>query len=256
MSLTGKVAIVTGGNSGSGKAIVLALAKGGAKVVIDYVVDPASTEALEAQVAALGSASIGVDADVSKVADLQRLIDATVKEYGRVDVMVNNAGVETRTSILDTTEAQYEKVLDINLKSAFFGTQLAAKQMIAQGGGGGRIINITSVHEDWPMPGNTAYCLSKGGMRMLTRTAGVELGPHGVTVVGVGPGAVATPINTQTMNDPAAMKTLDAAIPLGRMAQPEEIASTVAFLATDDAAYLTSTTVFVDGGIMHSSPGL
>jgi glucose 1-dehydrogenase len=255
MSLTGKVAIVTGGNSGIGKAIVLALAKGGAKVVIDYVVDPASTEALEGQVAALGSASIGVDADVSKVADLQRLIDATVKEYGRVDVMVNNAGVETRTSILDTTEAQYEKVLDINLKSAFFGTQLAAKQMIAQGGGG-RIINITSVHEDWPMPGNTAYCLSKGGMRMLTRTAGVELGPHGVTVVGVGPGAVATPINTQTMNDPAAMKTLDAAIPLGRMARPEEIASTVAFLATDDAAYLTSTTVFVDGGIMHSSPGL
>ena len=109
--------------------------------------------------------------------------------------MVNNAGVETRTSILDTTEAQYEKVMEINLKSAFFGTQLAAKQMIAQGDGG-RIINITSVHEDWPMPGNTPYCLSKGGMRMLTRTAGVELGPHGVTVVGVGPGAVATPINT------------------------------------------------------------
>ena len=101
--------------------------------------------------------------------------------------MVNNAGIETRTSILDTTEAQYEKVLAINLKSAFFGTQLAAKQMIAQGGGG-RIINITSVHEDWPMPGNTAYCVSKGGMRMLTRTAGVELGPHGITVVGVGPG--------------------------------------------------------------------
>jgi glucose 1-dehydrogenase len=255
MSLTGKVAIVTGGNSGIGKAIVLALAKGGAKVVIDYVVDPASTEALEAQVAALGSASIGVDADVSKVADLQRLVDTTVQEYGRVDVMVNNAGVETRTSVLDTTEEQYEKVLDINLKSAFFGTQLAAKQMIAQGGGG-RIINISSVHEDWPMPGNTAYCLSKGGMRMLTRTAGVELGPHGVTVVGVGPGAVATPINTSTMNDPAAMKTLDAAIPLGRMAQPEEIAATVAFLATDEAAYLTATTVFADGGIMHSSPGL
>jgi glucose 1-dehydrogenase len=255
MTLTGKVAVVTGGNSGIGKAIVLALAKGGAKVVIDYVVDPSSTEALEAQVSALGSASIGVDADVSKVADLQRLIDTTVKEYGRLDVMVNNAGVETRTSILDTTEDQYEKVLDINLKSAFFGTQLAAKQMIAQGGGG-RIINISSVHEDWPMPGNTAYCLSKGGMRMLTRTAGVELGPHGVTVVGVGPGAVATPINTSTMNDPDAMKTLDAAIPLGRMARPEEIAATVAFLASDAAGYLTATTVFADGGMMHSSPGL
>src|SRR5271155_4226403 len=122
--------------------------------------------------------------------------------------MVNNAGVETRTSVLDTTEAQYDRVLSINLKSAFFGTQLAARQMIKQGGGG-RIINITSVHEDWPMPGNTAYCLSKGGMRMLTRTAGVELATHGVLVVGIGPGAVATPINTSTMNDPALLTKLD-----------------------------------------------
>src|SRR3954469_15017160 len=239
MNLTGKVAIVTGGNSGIGKAIVLALAKGGAKVVIDYVVDPASTEALEAQVAALGTAAIGVDADVSKVDELQQLVDATVKEFGRVDVMVNNAGVETRTSVLDTTEAQYEKVLDINLKSAFFGTQIAAKQMIAQGGGG-RIVNLTSVHEDWPMPGNTAYCLSKGGMRMLTRQAGVELGPHNIQVVGVGPGAVATPINASTMADPAKMKTLDAAIPLGRMAEPAEIANVVAFLADEGASYLTA----------------
>jgi glucose 1-dehydrogenase len=174
--------------------------------------------------------------------------------------MVNNAGVETRTSILDTTEADYDKVLAINLKSAFFGTQLAAKQMLTQdpdaNGGRGSIINITSVHEDWPMPGNTPYCLSKGGMRMLTRTAGVELGPQGIRVVGVGPGAVATPINTSTMNDPEKMKTLDAAIPLGRMAQPREIGEVVAFLASDGASYLTATTVFADGGIMHSSPGL
>ena len=214
-----------------------------------------ATEDLEQQVVALGDKAIGVDADVSKVDDLQTLVDAAVKAFGRLDIMVNNAGVETRTSVLDTTEAQYEKVLEINLKSAFFGTQLAAKQMIAQGGGG-RIINITSVHEDWPMPGNTPYCLSKGGVRMLTRTAGVELGPHGITVVGVGPGAVATPINTSTMNDPAKMKTLDAAIPLGRMAEPDEIGSVVAFLAGDGASYITATTVFADGGIMHSSPGL
>jgi glucose 1-dehydrogenase len=255
MSLQGKVAIVTGGNTGIGKAIVLALAHEGANVVIDYITDEQSTEALEQQIVALGDRAIGVDADVSKVADLENLVAAAVKNFGRLDVMVNNAGVETRTSILDTTEQQYEKVLEINLKSAFFGTQLAAKQMIAQGGGG-RIINITSVHEDWPMPGNTPYCLSKGGVRMLTRTAGVELGPHGVTVVGVGPGAVATPINTSTMDDPAKMKALDAAIPLGRMAKPEEIGSVVAFLAGDGASYLTATTVFADGGIMHSSPGL
>src|SRR3954471_16908525 len=255
MSLKGKSAIVTGGNTGIGKAIVRALAEAGANVCIDYVANEQATEDLEKRIVGLGDQAIGGDADVSKLTDLQRMIDETVKAFGRVDVMVNNAGVETRTSILDTTEEKYEFVLNVNLKSAFFGTQLAARQMIKQGDGG-RIINITSVHEDWPMPGNTAYCLSKGGMRMLTRTAGQELGPHGISVVGVGPGAVATPINTSTMADPGKMATLDAAIPLGRMAQPEEIASAVVFLAGDGAAYLTSTTVFVDGGIMHSSPGL
>ena len=255
MNLKGKVAVVTGGNSGIGKAIVLELAKQAARVVIDYVSHPEATEALESQVAALGDQAIGVDADVSKVADLQRLIDTAVEKFGRVDVMVNNAGVETRTSVLDTTEEQYDKVLRINLKSAFFGTQLAARQMIKQGGGG-RVINITSIHEDWPMTGNTAYCLSKGGMRMLTRTAGVELAPHNILVVGVAPGAVATPINLSTMKDPALMKKLNDAIPLGRMAKPDEIASVVAFLAGDGASYLTATTVVVDGGMMQYSPGL
>jgi glucose 1-dehydrogenase len=255
MSLKDKVAIVTGGNSGIGMAIVLELARRGANIVIDYVTHPEATEELEQQVRALGDRVIGVDVDVSKVAELQKLIASAVEKLGRVDIMVNNAGVETRTSILDTTEEQYEKVLSINLKSAFFGTQLAAQQMIKQGGGG-RIINISSVHEDWPMPGNTAYCLSKGGMRMLTRTAGVELAPHNILVVGVGPGAVATPINLSTMNDPALLKKLDTSIPLGRMARPEEIANVVAFLAGDGASYLTATTIFADGGIMQGGPGL
>jgi glucose 1-dehydrogenase len=255
MDLKGKSAIVTGGNTGIGKAVVLALAEAGANICIDYVANEQATEDLEKKIAALGDQAIGVDADVSKVDDLQRLIDETVKAFGRLDIMVNNAGVETRSSVLDTTEKQYDFVLDVNLKSAFFGTQLAAKQMIAQGGGG-RIINVTSVHEDWPMPGNTAYCLSKGGMRMLTRTAGVELAPHGITVVGVGPGAVDTPINKQTEDDPEAMKRLNTAIPLGRMAEPEEIGSVVAFLASDGASYVTATTVFADGGIMQGSPGL
>ncbi|MGZ8661813.1 MAG: SDR family NAD(P)-dependent oxidoreductase, partial [Actinomycetota bacterium] len=205
MSLKGKVAIVTGGNSGIGKSIVLALAREGADLVIDYVARPDATEDLVRQVEALAARAIGVDADVSEVDDLRNLVDTTVKTFGRVDIMVNNAGVETRTSVLDTTEEQYELVLRVNLKSAFFATQLAARQMIAQGDGG-RIINISSIHEDWPMPGNTAYCLSKGGMRMLTRTAGVELAPHGITVVGVGPGAVDTPINRSTEADPEKMR--------------------------------------------------
>jgi glucose 1-dehydrogenase len=255
VALHDKVAIVTGGNSGIGKAVVIALAAEGANVVIDWVFDEQATEDLEKQLVALGDKVTAVEADVSKVADLERLVATAVSTFGRLDIMVNNAGVETRTSILDTTEAQYEKVLDINLKSAFFGTQLAAKQMIAQGDGG-RIINMTSVHEDWPMPNNTAYCLSKGGMRMLTRTAGVELAPHDVLVVGVGPGAVATPINTATINDPVALKKLDDGIPIGRMAKPEEIANVVVFLAGEGASYMTATTVFADGGIMQSSPGL
>jgi glucose 1-dehydrogenase len=255
MILKDKVAIVTGGNSGIGASIAMELARQGANVVIDYVVHPEATQELEKQILAMGDQAIGVRADVSKVADLQMLIDKAVEAFGRLDIMVNNAGVETRTSVLDTTEEQYDKVLNINLKSAFFGTQLAAKQMIKQGGGG-RIINITSVHEDWPMPGNTPYCLSKGGMRMLTRTAGVELAPHNILVVGVGPGAVATPINISTMENPALLKKLDEAIPLARMAKSEEIASVVAFLASDAASYMTATTVFADGGLMHSSPGL
>lgn len=255
MNLTGKVAIVTGGNSGIGLSIVLELAKQGANVVIDYIAHPEATDDLVKQVHALGDQAFGVKADVSKVDDLKALIAAAVQNFGRVDIMVNNAGVETRTSVLDTTEDQYEKVLAINLKSAFFGTQLAAQQMIKQGGGGS-IINITSVHEDWPMPGNTAYCLSKGGVRMLTRTAGVELAPHNIRVIGVGPGAVATPINLSTMNDPVLLAKLNAAIPLGRMAQPDEIGSVVAFLAGPGATYITATTIFADGGIMQSSPGL
>jgi len=255
MSLHGKAAIVTGGNSGIGKAIVLALASQGSNITIDYVCDPEATQDLERQVAALGDRAIGIEADVSKIEDLQMLVDKTVEAFGRLDIMVNNAGVETRTSVLDTTEKQYQFVMDVNLKSAFFGTQLAAKQMIAQGSGG-RIINVTSVHEDWPMPGNTAYCLSKGGMRMLTRTAGVELAAHGITVTGVGPGAVDTPINKETEADPRALAKLDAAIPMGRMAEPAEIGNVVAFLADEGASYLTATTVFADGGIMHSSPGL
>jgi len=255
MSLKNKVVIVTGGNSGIGQAIALELARQEASIVIDYVVHPEATEELERQVSKLGGQSIGVVADVSNCADLQKLVDAAVERFGRLDILVNNAGIETRTSVLDTTEDQYDRVLAINLKSAFFGTQIAAKQMIKQGGGG-RIINITSVHEDWPMPGNTAYCLAKGGMRMLTRTAGLELASHKILVVGVGPGAVATPINLSTMTDPAKLAQLDAAIPLGRMARPEEIANVVAFLAGEGASYLTATTIFADGGIMHSSVGL
>ena len=255
MLLDGKTIIVTGGNSGIGEAIVLAAAAEGANIVIDYVANPDETTTIIDKVEAAGGHAVGIDADVSKPADLHKLVEAAVTSFGRLDVIVNNAGVETRTSILDTDEEQYDRVLNINLKSAFFGTQFAAKQFIKQGGPG-LVINISSVHEEWPMPGNVAYCVSKGGTKMLTRTAGVELGSHGIRVVNVAPGAVATPINTSTMDDPAKLKQLDAAIPLGRMAKPSEIADTVVFIASDKAGYLTATTMFIDGGIMQGSVGL
>jgi glucose 1-dehydrogenase len=255
MLLDGKTIVVTGGNSGIGEAIVVAAAAQGANVVIDYVVHPEETAEVVAKVEAAGGRAVGVQADVTKAADLHAMVDAAVHTFGRLDVLVNNAGIETRTSLLDSTEEDYDRVLAINLKSAFFGTQFAAKQFLAQGDGG-LILNISSVHEDWPMPGNIAYCVSKGGMRMLTRTAGVELGPHGIRVVNIGPGAVATPINASTSADPAKLKKLQDAIPLGRMAQPAEIADVVIELASGRSAYLTATTVFVDGGIMQGSVGL
>jgi len=255
MLLQGKSVVVTGGNSGIGEAIVLAAAAEGANVVIDYVAHPEETTALIAKVEAAGGHAVGVQADVSKAADLHRMVATAVDTYGRLDVLINNAGIETRTSLLDTTEADFDKVIAINMKSAFFGTQAAAKQFITQGGGG-LILNISSVHEDWPMPGNIAYCVSKGGIRMLTRTAGVELGAHDIRVINIAPGAVATPINASTEADPAKMKALDAAIPLGRIAQSSEIAEVVVFLASGKAGYMTATTVVIDGGIMQGSVGL
>lgn len=255
MLLEGKSIVVTGGNSGIGEAIVLAAAAEGANVVIDYVAHPEETAELISKIEAAGGHAVGVQADVSKSEDLHRMIQTAVDAYGRLDVLVNNAGIENRTSLLETSEADFEKIISVNMKSAFFGSQAAAKQFITQGGGG-LIINVSSVHEDWPMPGNIAYCVSKGGIRMLTRTAGVELGSHGIRMINVAPGAVSTPINAETEADPAKMKALDAAIPLGRMAQADEIADVVVFLASGKAGYMTATTVVIDGGIMQGSVGL
>lgn len=250
-----KTVVVTGGNTGIGAAIAEACGAAGANVVIDYVAHPELNDDIVEEIEGSGGDAIAVKDDVSVVARVQDLVSRAVAEYGRLDVYVNNAGIETRQSLLDTTEADFDRVLDIDVKGAYFGAQAAAKQFLAQGGGG-VIVNISSVHEDWPMPGNTAYCVAKGGMRMLTRTAGVELGAHGIRMVGVAPGAVNTPINAATMADPEQEAKLNAAIPMGRVASPEEIAAAVVFVASDAASYMTATTMFVDGGIMQGSVGL
>ena len=255
MELTGKSAVVTGGNTGIGAGIVRALAEAGTAVVIDYVAQPEDAADLVQEIVDKGGKAIGVDADVSTVTGIDKLISTAVDEFGHLDAFVNNAGVEKRHSILEIEEDTYDEVMSVNLKSAVFGTKRAAQHFIEQGSGG-VVINISSVHEDWPMPGNISYCISKGGMRMLTRTAGVELGPHGIRVVNVAPGAVNTPINAQTMKDDALREKLEASIPLRQVADPSEIGGVVAFLLSDKARYMTATTVFVDGGIMQDSVGL
>jgi glucose 1-dehydrogenase len=255
MALDGKVAIVTGSDSGIGRAIALEIARQGASVTINYHKNADAANATLKEIEDAGGKAQVIQADVSIVADIQKLVDQTVTAFGRLDILVNNAGMETRTSTLETTERQFDMVIGVDLKSAFFGVQSAARQMIKQGGGG-RIVNISSIHEDWPMPGNAPYCLAKGGVRMLTRTAGVELAPHGITVVGVAPGAVHTPIDEVTLADPAQKAKLESAIPLGRVAEPEEIARLVAFLASDAASYSTATTFVADGGMMQASVGL
>lgn len=249
--LEGKVVIVTGGNSGIGEGIVREAAAQGAKVVIDYVSNPEHTDAIITDIEAAGGAAVGCEADVSKVADLQRLVDTAVENFGRLDVMVNNAGVEFGESLTTLTEEKFDLLMNINLKGAVFGSKLAAEQMRKQGDGG-VIVNITSTHEDWPMPSDLAYCVSKGGMRMLTRTAGVELGPDGIRMVGVGPGAINTPINAD--DTPAETKALESAIPLGYIGSPAEMGRIVCFAASDAANYITATTIMADGGLMQK-PG-
>ena len=174
-------------------------------------------------------------------------------EYGRVDILVNNATFGFNNDIWRFTEEEFDATVGSNLKGYFAMTKFVVPHMAAQGKG--VIVNTSSVHEDWPMPGNAPYCLTKGGMRMLTRTAGVELAGKGVRVVNVAPGAVATPINTVEM-DKDTLAKLDAYIPLGRMATSQEISNVVVFAASDAASYLTATTIFADGGIMMQSPGL
>jgi glucose 1-dehydrogenase len=255
MLLQGKSIVVTGGNTGIGKAIVLAAAAEGANVVVDYIMHPEYTAEVIAAAERTGGCAVGVEADVSRTEELHRLIQAAVENFGRLDVLISNAGIENRTSLLETSEADFDMVLAVNLKGAFFGAQFAARQFVAQRSGG-LILTISSTHEDSPMPGNIAYCVSKGGVKMLARTAGVELGSLGIRFVNIAPGAVSTPINAVTLADPELLKRLDETIPLGRIAQPSEIADIVVFLASDKAGYVNATTVTVDGGLSQWSTGL
>ncbi len=247
MDLTGKVALVTGAGSGIGEAIAQELSDAGAAVCINYF--KAYAEEAKTHAAALPKA-IAVEADVSDSESVASMIDQTVHELGGLDVLVNNAGLERAVPLLDMQEADWDLVLNVNLKGAFTCLQAAARAM-RDGGRGGSIINISSIHEDVPFPGFSSYCASKGGMRMLMRNAAVELAPYKIRVNNVAPGAIATPINTATLADPEKLAVLGKIIPLGRMGQPQEVANVVRFLASDLASYVTGSTYYVDGGMIR-----
>lgn len=255
LRLRDKVGIVTGGDTGIGKAICVAMAREGARVVIDYHGDEKPADALVREIQGFGGTACAIGADVSKPAEIAQLIEAAVGRYGKLDIMVNNAGIEEQHPFIEMPLEVYEKTIAVNLTGTWLGCQIAARQMVKQGAGG-RIINISSVHEEISMPTNAAYCASKGGIRMLMRTIAVELAKYGITVNDVCPGAVDTPIDASVKHDPGKMETLLDEIPMRRMGRPEEIAQLCVYLASEDAAYVTGASLFIDGGMSKKSGSL
>lgn len=248
MRLRGKNALVTGSSRGIGRGIAVRFAQEGANVAINYVGSARAAEETLADVTAHGVRGVILPADVGSVDDVRRLVDEASTALGPLDILVNNAGIEKHAPFWDVSEQDYDKVIDVNLKGAFFATQAMVRHL-RSGGRPGRIINISSVHEDLTFPNFAAYCASKGALRMLTRNLAVELGPLGIAVNNIAPGAIETPINTALLNDPRKLGALLSQIPLSRLGQPEDVAGLAVFLAGDEAAYVTGSTFVVDGGL-------
>ena len=222
---------------------------------MNYARNAEGAETAIQEIADGGGRAVAVQADISKPEDVKNLVGQTVQRFGRLDVMVNNAGVEHKMSFLDTPLDVWEEVLAVNLTGPWLGCQEAARQMVEQGGPG-RIINLSSVHEDLAMPTNSPYCAAKGGLRMLTRTIAVELASHGITVNNVAPGAIETPMDAPLEANADQMSQLLSEIPLGRMGRPEEVAALAVYLASDAAAYVTGSTFVIDGGMTRQAGSL
>jgi len=246
--LAGKVVAITGGDQGIGRAIAERLALEGADVALCYRSNKKGADEVVTELKKMGRKAAAFQADVGKVAEGQRFISEAVAQLGRVDILVNNAGLERRADFWDVTEQDYDLVLDVNLKGPFFVTQAFVKHRM-QAKAGGKVINISSVHEELPFPHFTSYCASKGGIKMMTRNLSIELAPFGITINSIAPGAIETPINKNLLNDPAKLKPLLENIPLKRLGKPEDVAGVAAFLASADSDYMTGTTTFIDGGL-------
>ena len=247
--LENKIAVITGADSGIGRSIALQFAAEGATVVINYAHARDKAEEVKQTIEQQHGHAIILQADVGNYQQALGLIQQAVQQLGRIDIMVNNAGMEIHSPFVDVSEEQFDRVLGIDLKGTFFCAQAAARAMIIQHIPG-RIINTSSVHEDLAMPQNVPYCCAKGGVRMLMRTIALELAPHGITVNNIAPGAIFTPIDADVEADPAELAALRQEIPLGRLGQPDEVGKLAVFLASDAAAYVTGSTYVIDGGLM------
>ena len=264
MKLKGKVALVTGSSGGIGQSIAIRLAEEGAKIVVNYRSNPEGAEETIKAIKATGGdctmadgfcdsdRGYSIGANLGIVDDVRKLIDQSIEHFGTLDILVNNAGIEKHADFWEVTEQDFEAVMNINFKGVFFATQFFVKHQMQTGKRNGRIINISSIHEELAFPHFTSYCASKGALKMMTRNLSVELGSLGITINNVAPGAIETPINKALLNDPSKLEPLLKNIPLGYLGQPEDVASVVAFLASDDARHITGSTLVVDGGLMRN----
>jgi len=248
MRLKNKVALVTGASRGIGRAIAERFAAEGAHVAVNYLPRGQNEEEARAVADSLRTPGMIVAADVSLRSDVERMVAEVLEKFGALDIAICNAGIEIKKPFLEVTEDEWNRVIAVNLYGSFVVSQAAARQMVRRGGGG-KIVFISSVHEDIPFQDYAAYCASKGGVRMLMRNLALELAPHKINVNNIAPGAIATPINQAVLDDPEAKAGAISEIPWGRFGRPEEVAGVATFLASDEAEYITGSTYYVDGGL-------
>jgi glucose 1-dehydrogenase len=251
MKLAGRRALVTGSDQGIGRAIALQLAEAGADVIINYRRNREGGEETVERIRGMGRQSAVFQADISTVEVARRLVADSIAALGGLDILVNNAGIEISAPLLEIKEEDYRRVIDVNMTAPLFLTQEFVRHLVHEKRPG-KVINNSSVHEDLPFPNFTPYCMAKGGLKMMMRNLAVELGPLGITVNNIAPGAIETPMNSALLTDPSRVAPLLKNIPLGRIGQPGDCASLVVFLASSDADYITGGSFFVDGGLLWS----
>jgi glucose 1-dehydrogenase len=251
MLLSDRVALVTGSDSGIGQATAIEFGREGADVVVTYRRDAAGARATCREIEGSGRRTIAVQADLTEEAAVEALFDRAIEAFGRVDILVNNAGVNgTGTELIDMDGATWDRAMRTNLYGYFYCARRFARER-RDAGGGGRLINVTSIHDEAASPGNAEYDTTKGGQKMLTRTLALELAPLRITVNAIGPGMILTPMNQEALEDPATRKRHAANIPWRRAGNPREVARLAVYLASDDAEYVTGTTVYIDGGLLR-----